>query len=500
MSKSVKLNSLFKLIFLIFLCNLETSDSQIVRLQSNFVLKGTVLKTLKGREIYSFLKVPYAVPPLGELRFKAPVPLKSSPDNPEVFLDCTKDAPICTQRNPYIREEKVSGQEDCLYLSIHTPKLKDEDENENLLPVMVFLHGGGFMCGSGISSFYGPEHLLDRDVVLVGVNYRLGPLGFLSTGDLNCPGNNGLKDQNLALKWIKDNIAKFSGDPSSITLFGESAGGASVDYHMLSEKSKGLFHKAIAQSGTSLCPWAAPPVPGEPETRARILAQKLGCWHDDYDWSRALRCLRQLPAEIVTSVFYEFFQWDTDPMIAFPPVVEPEHPDAFITEHPRKIMLNHGKTYWGAQIPLMTGVTKDEGALKTASLFGIYPHLAKELDEKWNDIAPILLQYEAQHLNDDGSHSKRLSRAIRDAYLPNGASVCEDTRRNVTDLMSDHWFVSCMHETVRARRRLPPSLRAATYVYLFAYRGAASFTRIFGDKEKDYGVSKRVGAASQYKG
>lgn len=105
---------------------------------------------------------------------------------------------------------------------------------------MVFFHGGGFQCGSGISAFYGPDHLLDHDIVYVGVNYRLGPLGFLSTGQEDCPGNNGLKDQVVALRWIQENIAAFGGNPKRVTIFGESAGGASVTYHMQSALSKGF--------------------------------------------------------------------------------------------------------------------------------------------------------------------------------------------------------------------------------------------------------------------
>lgn len=106
---------------------------------------------------------------------------------------------------------------------------------------MVFFHGGGFMCGAGTSAFYGPDHLLDHDIVYVGVNYRLGPLGFLSTGQKDCPGNNGLKDQRRALQWVQENIASFGGDPEQVTIFGESAGGASVTYHMMSPLSKGIY-------------------------------------------------------------------------------------------------------------------------------------------------------------------------------------------------------------------------------------------------------------------
>jgi len=112
---------------------------------------------------------------------------------------------------------------------------------------MVWFHGGGWQCGSGISSFYGPDYLMDFDIILVSANFRLGPLGFLSTETLDCPGNFGLKDQVEVLKWVKHNIEAFGGDPNNVTLFGESAGGASLTYHMVSEKSKGISNTYFIQ-------------------------------------------------------------------------------------------------------------------------------------------------------------------------------------------------------------------------------------------------------------
>uniref|UniRef100_A0A1B0D936 Carboxylic ester hydrolase n=1 Tax=Phlebotomus papatasi TaxID=29031 RepID=A0A1B0D936_PHLPP len=109
---------------------------------------------------------------------------------------------------------------------------------------MVFFHGGGWQCGSGVSYFYGPDFLMDHKVIYVAANFRLGPLGFLSTGNLECPGNFGLKDQVLVLRWIRENIAAFGGNRDSVTVFGESAGGASGTYMMMSPQTKGLFHRS----------------------------------------------------------------------------------------------------------------------------------------------------------------------------------------------------------------------------------------------------------------
>lgn len=123
-----------------------------------------------------------------------------------------------------------------------------------MIPVLFYIHGGGYFTGH--ANLYPPEILLDRNVVLVTTNYRIGALGFLSTGDEIVPGNNGLKDQNLAIKWTKDNVKVFGGDPERITLCGQSAGGSSVHFHVLSTLSRGLFSAAISQSGTALSAFA----------------------------------------------------------------------------------------------------------------------------------------------------------------------------------------------------------------------------------------------------
>lgn len=123
---------------------------------------------------------------------------------------------------------------------------------------MVFIHGGDFIVGSGSPEKYCPSFLMSEDIVYVSINYRLGVLGFLQLNDtsLGISGNAGMKDQVLALKWVQTNINKFGGDPNNVTIFGESAGSASVNYHLLSPSSKGLFHKAILQSGCVLNPWS----------------------------------------------------------------------------------------------------------------------------------------------------------------------------------------------------------------------------------------------------
>lgn len=181
---------------------------------------------------------------------------------------------VCYQNDIFISPGQQIGSEDCLYLNVYTPEAKPTAR----FPVMVFIHGGAFVCGSGNDDVYGPEFLVRNGVVLVTINYRLEALGFLSLDTEDIPGNAGMKDQVAALRWIKKNISNFGGDPENITIFGESAGGASVAYHLVSPMSKGLFRRAIAMSGCLLSTWAQG---FEARERALKLAKQLGCDSED---------------------------------------------------------------------------------------------------------------------------------------------------------------------------------------------------------------------------
>lgn len=380
--------------------------------------------------------------------------------------------PICIQRDPFRRDNVVEGSEDCLYLNIYTPEVITKP-----LPVMIFFHGGGFMCGSGIKPFYGPDYLLEHDVIYIGANYRLGPLGFLSTGQKDCWGNFGLKDQVEALRWIKENIRSFGGDPSSVTLFGESAGGASVTYHMQSNLSKGLFHRGISESGTHLAPWAAVAHRHVAEKRAKRLGEMMDCPLEGNNYSGMIECLRAVPALNITEAFYSFFEWDTDPMIPFPPVIEGEHEEAFITENPRYKTNPHGD-----YIPWLTGVTSEEGSMKSAPL--IYnTELTVDLLKNWDKALPISLYYD--HHNYE--KQQEITERINDFYF-NNQKLTTKTQQNITNLYTDNWFFLGMVDYLKLR--LMNEQRAATFVYLFTHKGSCSFTEIFkGGSESYYGTS-----------
>lgn len=227
-------------VLLITLCHGD--DAKISVDTTLGTVDGIEMKTRFGSKFWAFRGIRYAEPPIGDLRFQNPQPVKAW--KPKVY-DATKDGPICPQGT----DDPSNLSEDCLRLNIYT---KNTGGENGLKPVIVYLHPGGFYGGSGISSFVGPENFMERDIVLVTLNYRLASLGFLATGTADAPGNMGVKDQVLALRWIQDHIERFGGDPKSVTLWGYSAGSFSIGLHMISPMSKGLFQRAIMQSASPL--------------------------------------------------------------------------------------------------------------------------------------------------------------------------------------------------------------------------------------------------------
>ena len=190
-----------------------------------------------------FRGIPFAAPPVGDLRFRAPQPVTHWQGKREAV----KSAPACLQVDYGWNSEAAAYQsEDCLYLDVATPSLHPAKP----LPVMVWIHGGGNRAGGGPGPAASP--IVARGVVLVSVQYRLSALGFLSHPALGKQsGNYGLMDQQAGLRWVQTNIARFGGDPANVTIFGESAGAQDVGLQMLSPGAKGLFHKAIEESGTA---------------------------------------------------------------------------------------------------------------------------------------------------------------------------------------------------------------------------------------------------------
>ena len=237
---------------------------------------------LRGKQVGKtdeYLGIPYAAPPVGPLRWRAPQP----PARWHGTRAATLFAPHCPQ--PVGVFGRASMSEDCLYLNVFAPV----EVRRSGLPVMVWIHGGAFVGGE--SDDYNPSGLVDDGVIVVTINYRLGALGFLAHPALadhrgGPAGDYGLMDQQAALQWVHSNIQAFGGDPANVTLFGESAGGQSVLLQLTSPGARGLFAKAIAESGG----YALGPVSlASAEVAGRAFAAKAGCA------SQTATCLRSLP-------------------------------------------------------------------------------------------------------------------------------------------------------------------------------------------------------------
>ncbi len=250
MAFAKKLSAFFGILALACASATHAQHPAPVRTQSGLV-QGTVVN---GVRVYK--GIPFAAPPLGDLRWAPPQPVKPW----KGVLHADKYADACMQVSIVERDlglDPVTPSEDCLYLNVWTPAKSARAR----LPVMVWIYGGGFTIGATSMKQYDGENLAKKGVVYVSIAYRLGPLGFLATPELSKEqgghsGNYGLLDQIAGLKWVKRNIAAFGGNPNKVTIFGESAGGISVSMLCASPLAKGLFEGAISESGGSFGPAA----------------------------------------------------------------------------------------------------------------------------------------------------------------------------------------------------------------------------------------------------
>uniref|UniRef100_A0A7N6ASU3 Carboxylic ester hydrolase n=1 Tax=Anabas testudineus TaxID=64144 RepID=A0A7N6ASU3_ANATE len=399
--------------------------------------------SVKGKEtgVYAYLGVPFAKPPVGPaLRLAAPQPVEGW----EGVKDATQQPPMCVQHKEQTMDlaEKLNISvvipdisEDCLYLNIYTPANRAHDAK---LPVMVWIHGGGFTMGSA-SIYDGSALAAYQDVVVVLIQYRLGLLGFLSTGDEHMPGNLGLLDQVQALKWIQQHIHNFGGDPDLVTIFGESAGGVSVSLLLLSPLSEGLFHQAISESGTGAMDIL---VSNNHLPLTQMVANISGCSLESTE--KIADCLRNLDIDTIVNIV-------KDQKLLYSVNIDGH----FLTK-PVNELLNQHQLH---TVPFITGVNNDEVGWLLAHLFAP-PNWTEGLDRE--EVTKLLSAFFS-----DPKHA-----IIRDLMIDEYIGTGEDRVKNrdgFTQMLGDMMFVIPAIKVANFHRD------AGAPVYLYEYQHPPKF-------------------------
>jgi len=429
------------------------------------VVEGFSIQSHHGKDAISFEGIPYGSPPVGSKRFSLPKPAAGwdgvlKADN---MVECVQFGDM----KPTITT--IKGQEDCLQVSVHATK-DALTGSSGPLPVMVWIHGGGFALGSGRSDFYGPQWLLDFEVVIVTINYRLGPLGFMSTGDEHLPANLGLWDQRLALTWVRDNIGQFGGDPNMVTIFGESAGSMSVMYHVLSPQSSGLFNAAIAQSGVPTSQFCKSDK--HPAYYSRTLAGRLGC-DPTASTEDLVRCFK---AATLEDMFTES-TWDKlapqgesyskgQERMNMKPVVDDFSATPFLPEDPltmiKKGMFN--------QVPIVLGYNEHEGLV-----FGQIPDADYEtINKNWvKFMSNMMFKREADEVDED---DEKAAIFILENHF-NGVKPTPTNNKKCIEFATDHTFMAMNHDMAQT---LASHSKSPVYQYRFSYPAPLSLLDFMG--------------------
>ncbi|KAM9061846.1 pyrethroid hydrolase Ces2e [Sarcophilus harrisii] len=379
----------------------------LIRTTESGQIQGSKI-SIKGidKDVNIFLGIPFAKPPVGALRFSPPQP----PDSWSNVRDATSHPPICLQdvsilekasRTAKINIPTTANSEDCLYLNIYVP---DHAEKGNRLPVMVWIHGGGLVIGSA-SMYDGSILSASQNVIVVTIQYRLNILGFFSTGDEYAPGNWGYLDQVAALKWVQKNIAHFGGDPNCVTIFGESAGGTSVSSHVLSPMSKGLFHRAIMQSGVAILPGL---ISSSSEMVANVIANLSAC--ERYSSASMVQCLRRKSEEEILAIGKHFN--------IIPGVVDGQ----FFPQHPEEL-LAAGKFH---QVPSIIGINNHEYGWVIPAIMSV-PGFKENMDKEsilsslqsplWNiplELGHLMIEEYIKNTEDPGEHRAQFQEMLGD--------------------------------------------------------------------------------------
>ena len=454
----------------------KMQDIPKICLENNACYKGSWLETKAGSQYASFqgdlnfdyyyhikvkehfclfIGIRYAKAPTGLLRFRPPQPFEYG----NVTWDVSHESFVkCPQRN-FLNNSIIEGQEDCLLLNIYVPaKAWNQDE---LLPVMFWIHGGSLTHGSNRFDFQGPQDYMDRNVIIVTINYRLGPFGFLSLGTNDVSGNAGFLDQNLALKWVQNNIETFHGDPKSVTLFGESAGSISVAAQFLSPMSHGLFKRIVLQSNTPQSPaWGRFLSSAVGMHYGHNFTGKLGC--GQYEDDGILECMQNKSVEDIISVNHIWMG-----------VLD----DKFMIED-MTTLLENGQ--FDQDVEVIVSTTKDEGILNWFQQLGD-PSKWQEYQDIFEDHIPRQL-LNIPYTDEITPKHVKIAYEVFEYYIGSVKNINEDHLQGLIDLFTDATFLYGIHKTTNLLMRY----NVTVYQAILTYEGERSFSQLFGlDK---YGV------------
>lgn len=406
------------------------------------LIRGNKLSVL-GKEVEEFRGIPYAAPPVGARRFLPPLPATPW----EGTLDATSRRTGCPQLMlSTIMTGDIEYKEDCLHLNVWNPASRQDDG----VPVLAWIHGGGFNFGSAsYDNYTGAATAASTGLVVVSFNYRLGALGFLNAESPQAPGNMGLLDQNLALRWVQENIAEFGGDPSRVTLFGQSAGAMSVHGHVLSPLSRGLFSKAVMLSGTLQTPDFVDAA-HESINKGDAVATIVGCAGVDRSLAshpeEVIECLRKREADEIVLATSEAFASRLFPFL-------PTFHDEFLPRVPRVAI---EKGFFKA-VDILMGVTEDEGVLSL-----IVPMREDLLPDDLNSLESNFFQRSLHSVVCSwlkGEVKDMVAKYVGDA--PDTSSL----RRQYVDYLSDSVFNCPMHLAAKHHSNRDRSV----YSYVFGH-------------------------------
>uniref|UniRef100_A0A336K9Q0 carboxylesterase n=1 Tax=Culicoides sonorensis TaxID=179676 RepID=A0A336K9Q0_CULSO len=338
---------------------------------SNGYVQGTVEETETGKQYFAYRGIPYAKPPIHDLRFEPPEPLGTW----DGVLNATNYGPVCPQSDELGYEEM---SEDCLTLNIFTPQVSSGNLN-----VIIFVNGE--MFNEGAARDVGPDYFMYHDCVLVTLNYRLNIFGFISTGTRHAPGNIGLKDQSLALIWLQNNINSFGGNPYTSTLMGHGSGAMSNTLHFVSPLSSGSFGRMIVMSGSTLSHYQ---FQKHNLNLVKEQAKNVNCTVDDIE--TMVKCLKRIDFRILANGYRNLTEWGPYPYKTWFPVIERYFGQLrFMPEDPIYRYRQGKITY----VPFLIGITKNETSFLADKILANQT-MTKDFRSNFSTIGPICFLYE----------------------------------------------------------------------------------------------------------